>query len=165
MKKGPHLFPHDVTVPLHIAQKFTEENCRTKEGVICPCCQQFFKLYKKGLHAEMAWFLIQLTQKWKRHMRYYTTREMFPKDHKATTEGVLLRHWGLIEVLPAHNTANAPSGAFRPTDKGLQFVHGAITVPSHVHLLNNQCMGFSDKLVTIQQALGKKFDYEELMAG
>lgn len=164
-QRKPHVMRADNSTSLGAAEAFVTEKCATNNGVICPCCGQFFKLYKKRCHQEMATFLIKLVRAWKTHMRFYTTRDLYPRDHKATTEGVLLRHWGLIEVLEANNTAGAPAGSYRPTDKGLQFVHGVISIPSHVHLLNNRAIGFSDKKITIREALGSKFNYDELMSG
>lgn len=163
--KKPHTMRTNAATTFGEVEAFVMEHFQTNEGLICPGCGQFFKKYKKRCHTEMALFLIKLVKMWKRHMRYYTTRELFPKDHKATTEGVLLRHWGLIEVLEAHNTAGAPAGSYRPTEKGLQFVHGVISIPSHVHLVNNRGVGFSDKMITIKEALGTKFDYDVLMSG
>ena len=45
----------------------------------------------------------------------------------------------------------------------MDFVSGKMSVKSHVHIYNNIVMGFSDTTITIREALGKKFDYQELM--
>ena len=111
----------------------------------------------------MARFLIKVVLMYKRYPRFYTTREVFPGNNKAASDGVYLVHWGLLEKAPHNNEAQAPTGSYRPTDKGLRFAHNIEFVPTHVHLLNNQVVGWADKQHNIQQALGAKFNYEELM--
>jgi hypothetical protein len=91
-------------------------------------------------------------------------RDLFPKDHKATNEGTYLLHWGLIEKSDGTNAAMAPAGTYRPTEKGLRFAHGLERVPTHAHVIPpNKLVGWSDKTTDIKQALGKKFNYDELM--
>ena len=51
-----------------------------------------------------------------------------------------------------------------PTSLGVQFVECSLKVPSHVHLYDNSVVGWSDKMVTVVEALGKRFDYQELMS-
>ena len=41
---------------------------------------------------------------------------------------------------------------------------GKIKAASHMHLYQNKIVGWSDTYVTIEEALGKKFDFSELMA-
>lgn len=132
-------------------------------GTTCPVCDKYVKVYRRRLHAEMARFLLLMVQRYKRYPRFYTTREVFPNNNKAASDGVYLVHWGLLEKAAHANLAQAPTGSYRPTDKGLRFAHNIELVPSHVHLLNNVVVGWSDKQFNIVQALGKKFNYEELM--
>jgi len=135
----------------------------TSKGTLCPVCGRLVKVYRRKLHAEMARFLIRLVNRYKIYPRYYTTREIFGKDNKAVTDGVYLVHWGLIEKASSINEAQAPTGSYRPTDKGLRFSHNLEYVPTHVHLLGGKVVGWSDRTTTIKQALGDKFNYVELM--
>lgn len=95
--------------------------------------------------------------------RWYTTKELVPAVPKASSDGVYLVHWGLIEKSDDTNRGNAPCGLYRPTIEGIDFVHLKCRMPSHVHLLRNEYVGVSDKKIYITEALGKKFDYKALM--
>lgn len=52
---------------------------------------------------------------------------------------------------------------WKPTKKGIQFVENMIQLPSHVFIFNNIVYGFSSTMTTIEESLGEKFDYTELM--
>ena len=54
---------------------------------------------------------------------------------------------------------------YRPTLKGGKFVRNKITVPSHVILLRNEVIGWSETHINIEEALGEHFNYYELMNG
>lgn len=133
------------------------------QGVTCPVCERYVKVYRRRLNSEMARFLIKLVHAYKRYPRYYTMRELYPGNNKSASDGVYLAHWGLIEKADVVNQAQAPAGSYRPTDKGLRFAHNNEFVPTHVHLLNNEVVGWADKQTNIRTALGRKFNYEELM--
>ncbi|RKY28465.1 MAG: hypothetical protein DRP83_00770 [Planctomycetota bacterium] len=144
-------------------RKETEKRAHDAQGTHCPVCSKFVKVYRRKLHNEMARFLIKLVHAYKRYPRYYTMRELFPGNNKSASDGSYLVHWGLVERSDATNEAQAPAGSYRPTDKGLRFAHNNEFVPTHVHLLNNEVVGWSDRQTNIRTALGSKFNYEELM--
>ena len=133
------------------------------QGTTCPVCDRYVKVYRRRLNSEMARFLIKLVYAYKRYPRYYTMRELYPGNNKSASDGVYLLHWGLVERSDTVNEAQAPAGSYRPTDKGLRFAHNNEYVPTHVHLLNNQVVGWAVKCTNIRTALGSKFNYEELM--
>ena len=135
------------------------------KGTYCTHCGRWAQKYRKGLCSEVARFLIRLYVAQQNHDRYYTTRELLPRDNKASTEGVTARHWGLIDVAGTHNSGNAPVGSFHLTDLGRRFVMGVEHVRSHAFTYNNELLGLDGKLVSIQDVLGKKFNYDDLMAG
>ena len=90
-------------------------------------------------------------------------REMYPGQNKAASDGSYLVHWGLVERTSHQNPSETPAGMYAPTTKGLEFYRNQLLVPSHVHLLDNEIVGWSDKQTNIKIALGNKFNYEELM--
>ncbi len=124
----------------------------------CPCCGQIVKLYPRKLHDRMAAFLCALVRIWKAekdnawiHIRRINTGE------KASTDASYLVHWGLVE---------RESGMYRPTKKGVRFAMGKIRVPSHAMVYNRKyCLGFSGTRISIKDALGEKFDLDELLYG
>ena len=132
-------------------------------GAKCPVCDRLVKVYRRKFHAEMGSFLLRLVRKYQRYPRYYVTRDLYPHSNKAASDGSYLVHWGLIEKAGHVNSAQAPAASYRPTDKGLRFAMKNDTVPSHVHLLNNEVVGWSDTHTDILTVLGSKFNYTELM--
>lgn len=131
----------------------------------CPCCHQLVKLYRRKLHTEMALFLIKLVKAYQKSPRWYSTRELLPATAKSATDGAYLTRWGLVEKLPSMNSSGGKAGMYRPTSKGIEFALGQDFVPSHVHILCGKVVGFSETVTNIQQCLGRKFNYSELMLG
>jgi hypothetical protein len=146
------------------SEEFMQRVKQSHKGLRCPCCNRLVKVYRRVLNSEMAWFLLLLVRAYKNYPRFYSMRDLLPKEHKATSEGTYLLHWELIEKSDGVNAAMAPAGTYRPTEKGLRFAHGLERVPSHAHVIPpNTLVGWSDKTTDIKQALGKKFNYDELM--
>jgi len=138
----------------------------SKKGTCCPCCERFIKLYRRPLSASMARYLIVLAKKSGMGNPWLHVETDF-RDVSIPSRGdyAKLRYWGLIEAKPGVSERGARTkGYWRITDKGRAFVAGNAPVPSHILLLNNRVVGFSDNLVTIRDALGKAFNYDELMA-
>ncbi len=75
-----------------------------------------------------------------------------------------LAHWQL--VTPKHNTKDPRKkhlGWWKPTQWGIDFVYESTRVPKYVYLYDNHPRRFSEEMTTIKEALGDRFDYEELM--
>mgnify|MGYP000306415011 CR=1 FL=1 len=134
------------------------------EGTECPCCGQFVKKYKTNLNSSMVYALILIA---KAPDGWLHVEDHFV-DIGCKLKGVhgKLKHWGLIRQKPNDDQPEKnKTGYWRITQKGRDFVNNIVTVPQYVWLFNNKQYGFSENHVTIQQALGKKFNYEELMNG
>jgi hypothetical protein len=136
-----------------------------KEGVDCPCCTQFVKLYKRKLNSGMAFALINIynrkTDDWMNVREYFRENNM--RDNNDWTR---LGIWGLIEERkgkPEHG--GKTMGEWKITEKGKSFVRGELRVPSHFNFFDNELYGFSDTTTSIIEALGNKFNYEELING
>ena len=68
-----------------------------------------------------------------------------------------LKHWGFVEPCPKK------LGLWRPTQNGIDFANGAIYAPRYTYLYNDTILANSDESTNIKEALGDKFDYNELM--
>lgn len=145
-------------------------------GCVCPCCGRFVKVYRRRLHAEMARFMIRLYRldrigpgDYLGALRWHSTREVLGDrgGNKASTDATYLVHWGLVERSDAENAAGAPAGMLRLTPLGVAFVERRATASSHVSLLNNEELPrpsrLSESEIGIEEALGKRFSYDELM--
>lgn len=152
---------------LEEAKLFLRKNW--EKGVVCPCCNHFVKRYKYAFHNGMARALIYL---------YQATNNGIGSDNDGyinvnpyfVSIGVKffgyhpkLEHWRMIERMPNTDTTKPWSGYWRITERGKQFADGNLKVAKHVYLYNKDALGFSDELIDIRDALGKKFDYDELM--
>jgi hypothetical protein len=131
-----------------------------EKGTTCPCCNKNVKLYKVKLTAGMVSVLI----------KFYKAREkgwIHPiKDFKTVNgDYAKLRHWGFLEK---NNFNNDPtikaSGLWMITNVGISFIKGETYVPQKVMLYNNKFYGFDGDTVGVKEALGTKFNFEELMA-
>ena len=150
------------TATLTEAQSWLRE--RVRKGATCPCCKRLAKVYKRKLNSGMAYFLIRL----------YRVRGLKPThindfigEQKMTASmvgGVLLHQWGLIEEVPDDDTEKYKSGVYRVTELGARFARGEVRVKKFVHLYDNRLLKVSEGITTvsIQDALGDKFDYQEL---
>ena len=141
-----------------------------EKGLDCPCCTRYMKLYKRAYASSMAIFLIGL---YKYSMTngdgFHYYRDVFksmgvavPGDY---TKNVL---WGLVEMLSEdkeklEEEGKKSSGYYKITKMGIDFVCSRLEIPKQVFLLLNNIEGFSEEKVNIETALGKNFDYYELM--
>ncbi len=154
-----------------------------KKGARCPCCQQFVKLYKRRLNASMAYVLILLYRYDQRHggarngtqdpwvhVPSYLVEASSANIRRAAAirgDWAKLKYWGLIEELDTkREDGSKRAGYYRITERGKGFVLGNFKVPPYIFLYNEKVLDrpvAADEWITIGEALGKKFDYTELM--
>jgi hypothetical protein len=140
----------DPSASLEEARDWLEEHI--DEGAVCPCCNRHMKIYRRKLSAGMARDLILLYRAGGADDFVYTPRII---DNSGTLSK--LRYWGLIE--PGESR-----GWWMVTESGVRFVTGRTKIPRFVLLLSKRCLDVDDsEHVTIWDALGDGFDYEELM--
>lgn len=145
------------------AKLFIEQN--VDKGILCPCCNQFVKKYKRKLHHSMALTLIYLCRYDRRAYNWIDVKD-FLRQYKLknTHDWTLLKHWGLIHEKPKDETSKTrTSGYWKITEKGYLFMENKIRVPERIILLNNDFLGYSENTTDIKEALGNYFNYEELM--
>lgn len=131
-----------------------------EQGVECPCCGQFVKLYKRPIHVTMALALINLYKLGDGYHHMLTITQ----DLGLTGSGdfAKLRFWGFIDEQP-NETDKRTSGFWAITDKGKLFARNLLKVPSSVLLYNNTFQGFEGDHISIVDALKNKFDYQTLI--
>lgn len=134
-------------------------------GAGCPCCGQFVRIYKRKLNSIMAAFLIWLVRRDRASGESWQDIKAAPDNIRSFGgDYAKLAHWGLVANKPNNDPSRRSSGLWRPTPKGVDFALAHRPVPSHVHLYNNEVIGFSERQVSIVEALGARFDYQELMS-
>jgi hypothetical protein len=140
------------------------------DGVECPCCGQFTKVYRRKLNTSMAQALVAFYEKsiestgdW---LHVASTEFPLIAGRRLGGDWAKLVHWGLIEERPIEREDGCKhAGWWRITDLGRRFVRDEVRIPSHALLFNQQLLGMDESsTISIRQALGDKFDYSELMA-
>jgi hypothetical protein len=127
---------------------------KSAKGDRCPCCRQFVKVYRRKLNAGMAYWLVRFYRLTGGDDGWYDVLRLLPRG---AGDWSVLKHWGLIEKHRDHQ------GYWKITSDGADFARNQITEPSHVILYDDRLLRFDGGETTIREALGKKFDYAELM--
>lgn len=145
------------------ARRWLREQVK-RDGAACPCCSQFAKVYRRGLSSPMALALITA---WRRHG--YGPWHL-PTLFGASGDVAKLKYWGFIE--PAtdelRDDGSPRNGWWQITEAGAGWVQGHDTVPRYAFVFDGRCLGLDTKdpdaqRWSVAQALGKKFNYAELM--
>lgn len=136
---------------------------RLTGGVQCPCCDRKVRLYKRTINRGMAVALATMYAAAKTDWAHKPT--VLRGVGSAARDESLLTHWGLFEESLGVREDGGRAGWWRVTEDGERFLRGALTVPRHVYLLNNQPLLFEGEHIDIHDALGNHFDLQKLLAG
>lgn len=128
-------------------------------GVTCPVCDQRAQVYKRTINAGMAKSLIAI-YRIAGDGSWFSIKAI---DARSREEGKLA-YWGLLEEQKAARPDGGRAGYWRLTQRGIQFVKGQMAVSKYALVYNGNCLGFEGPPVDIRAALGKHFDYAELMS-
>lgn len=135
---------------------------RAEEGEICPCCEQNVKVYHRQIHSSMARDLI------KAYCEFAIEPFYLPSllGRYGSSDFAKLRYWGLIseEDLVREDGSNR-AGWWHITNDGVRYIRGDLRVAKFARTYNKRLLDLSGPSVDIHDALGKKFNYSELMAG
>lgn len=141
----------------------TEDNA--DKGFICPCCGSFVKRYKRKLNSNMALVLIHLYRAGIKdfiHVEQFMSYKNLPRSgdfHK-------LVHWGLLDKkIAKRDDGSNRNGYYKLNDRSIEFVLGRYKCQEKAIIYNGKLEGFEGELITIKDALGDKFNYNELMYG
>jgi hypothetical protein len=148
---------------------------RFGKGATCPCCNQFVKLYKRPFNKSMAYVLLLIAcyfqgdpvEEWL-HVPSYISEMVSDHPRRAAAvrgDWAKLKFWGLIEEKPDVRADGSPRvGYWKLTSLGRQFVKRQVKVPSHVYIYNGEPLQrVVEELITIDDALGTEFNYDEIM--
>jgi len=146
-----------------VAEEKARLRAEWEEGTTCRCCGQRVQLYRRKLNSGMARALIVM----------YRAHGLEWQDKTVTLSGVgaaardepLLRFWGLLEEDTRTREDGGRAGWWRVTEKGAAFIRQGTRVPKYAKTFNSQCYGLEGESITIRDALGDRFDLEELLYG
>lgn len=130
-----------------------------KGGCKCPLCALPAKIYRRRINAGMARSLITMYRTFGLDFGYIPDLPA-----KSREEGKLV-HWGLVVEASEPRPDGGRAGWWRVTEKGEAFIRSGLMVPKYVLLYGGNFLGYEDptKVVSIRDALKKKFNLEELM--
>lgn len=131
----------------------------------CPHCGRFAKLYYRQIHVSVALQLIQL-YKLGGEKEYIHVSRLIAKGVSGPADFTKAKHWSLIEEkaddIP---DGKKSSGFWRLTSIGVEFVKGGLKVKKIIHVYDARVIDATGPLVSIQDCLQNKFNYQELMEG
>ena len=135
------------------------------KGFTCDCCGSFCKRYFRKMNCNMAMTMIALFRKKK--FGFVRVEEFLRVNgYPRSGDFPYLVHYGMLEKMSGERAdGSKKNGFYKLTDKGRQFVLEQIKVPQTFIIYNGKCEGFEGKEIGIVDALGKHFDYRELMSG
>lgn len=140
---------------------------RVDSGERCPCCTQLAKIYYRHINASMAFGLITM---YRAHGREWGHAPTTSNVAKLGGELARLRLWGLLEELKQPREDGGRAGWWRITELGEKFIRNEVSLPNTLRLYDGRVIGVGRKegdleQCTMPQALGNKFDYNELIRG
>lgn len=144
---------------LEDAQKYLRDNW--KDGISCPCCGKFVKLYDIKIPGSGVADLIRLYKNTNGKPGEYMHVDEF--SNVKSRSFPKLAYWGLAISMPNDDPKKRTSGMWAITQEGARFIEGG-TVYERAFVFNKKGRGLHGKQVSVKTALGNKFDYEELMS-
>ena len=163
------------------AKEYIRIGSKSNKGVICPCCEQFVKVYKRKITSAAAKALMLLIQETVR-LNKFTNELVYSEVHiqdffagiglRATAmDYIQLERFGLIQKVPDDRTEKEKKeiknvGLYFVTDRGYKFATNQIAIEKYHYVLNNKSIGVSkvDK-VRVYECLKEKHTYADLMKG
>lgn len=138
---------------------------RLSKGEECPCCRRLARVYRRRLDSGNARALLLLVGL---HARGESWIAVHVIVQKLGTSGIDLSkaaRWGLIEAKPSKSDpTKRASGWWRPTQAGIAFALGHTTVAKWAEVYDGKTLRLDhSQRVHIREALGKRFNYSELL--
>ena len=134
-------------------------------GGHCPVCDRWGKVYARPINRTMAKSLIWLCHAHSEADGWVDVPKTGPRWVVQSNQLPTLRWWGLVERKGNEGeTKTKHSGLWRPTDKGLLFVHHGARVPRQVFTYNDTVQGYSTETVAVVDCFEDNFDYQATMS-
>lgn len=142
-----------------------------EKGIECPCCGQLAKVYRRKLNSAMAYVLVVLMRRAVTHpQEKWVHVPSLLNGHGSAARGgdwAKLWWWGLLQPRPGRRRdGSRRTGYWRLTTDGVDFASERIEVPRYVYIYNGEALDRDDdSWIDIHDALGERFNYDELMHG
>jgi hypothetical protein len=140
------------------------------EGLVCPCCDRWLKVYRRKFNGTMARSVIWVAYQRQRQILsggnsdWVHVQKLAPAWLLRSKQLSITSKWDLVRAMPNENNPKVKgSGWWRETEKGLSFVRNQAPIPEYAYLYNNSVIGFSEELVYARDTLPVGFDYRDIM--
>lgn len=130
------------------------------EGIKCPCCDRWGKVYRWSLYPNAAALICRMVAE-SGAGQFVETKTIIERGLSRRTEG---RHWGLIEQESELRADGGRTGWWRVTPLGERFVSGESTIPKYAWVYDKKVIHLGGPEITLPEALKGKFDYNEMMS-
>ena len=138
------------------------EDLRAGNKMDCPCCGRYTQVYKRCLHHTVALQLIMLHNKGGAN-NFVHCRELLTENMSGAGDFTKAKYWGLIQEAPIDEEGKKSTGYWKLTPTGEAFVKAEIPIRKTLLIYDDKVIGDQDGVVYINECLGNKFNYFELM--
>lgn len=132
------------------------------KGAACPCCARFAKLHPYQISQAQAhafrWIVDNVGQDGFIDVQGNAPRWLL----QSNSHGKLV-HWALLQTKPTDDRATKMSGVWGPTQFGMDWFNGLVTVQKYALVFDNKCHGHRGPAVKFTDVF-ERFSYDVLMA-
>ena len=132
---------------------------RAEDGVECPLCTLYVRVYKHKCDSAMARTAIRMYHAGAQHEPLHVP-SLDGDNHKVSQ----LAWWGLVRDEGATREDGGRGGYWWLTELGVAFVERRHRIRERVRIFDARVLSYRDEYVDIEDCLGDKFRYDELMA-
>ena len=150
--------PLEESVSLGEARRWLR--ARRDDGAHCPLCRQFVKVYRRQITSTSARSLIRLYHARTPQGSFTHWGDLIGRQY---ADEAKLVHWGLVEEENVVREDGGRAGYWRITPAGVDWVEERSSVPRYALIYDSRFLGFEGGPWTVRDALGKRFDLQELM--
>ena len=162
---NPQVVPLDaITAETTLVEAKDYLLARMDEGVVCPCCTQFAKVYRWSLYSTAVRALI-LYYRLGGTSEFVHSNRLKDYDYKGQGDASRLRHWDLVEEEKTRRDDGGRSGYWRVTELGERFIRETASIPRYIYIFDGLVVGRSPEMATIHDAIRTRFNYDEMMEG
>jgi len=149
---------------LENAKEWAREKMREK-AISCPLCAQTIKMYERKFTSSQAAFLLRMAFL----VGFDTSIEIHYSEVNdklgfCCNEYGSIGRWGLIEKCLEKRADGNSNGFWHLTNEGVLFAKGESRISGTIMIYNDRRYAFGGDLIYIKDALGDRFDYDELMS-
>lgn len=129
-----------------------------EEGHPCPCCTLFAKVYKHKCDSAMSRTLIRMYRAGAIDEAIHVPS--LPGDNHKVSQ---CSWWALVEEEKVRRPDGGRAGYWHLTERGVAFVLKQSTITKYARIFDARVLGYQGEQVSIEDCLGNKFNYRELM--